>query len=356
MSSSSKRIGLVTWDYARSKGGMGVSLQWIVGELRAMGHGPWVCSPSPDQGSPFLSPTRTFGGQILFSLLLPFALGRWVRRHGIDRLMLPVGPGGVFLIRKPHIPVTSIVYHTYLQQSRAVPGQRWKRIFLPFERRTLRTATRVLCFCADTQRVLTKEYGLTNATVLPHAVDIRAAAPDKDDAHIVCVARLEARKGVDVLLAAWPRIRQRVPHARLTIVGKGSGARKTDRMIARLPGVSRVHGLSRPALDALIAHAAVALCPAYLEGFGLAAAEAMAAGTVVVASDVDGLHSLIAHNRTGLLVPPGDSAALAHAVVHVLTDDALRTRLGRAAREEIRMLHDPAACARAIVDAVTALA
>jgi len=78
--------------------------------------------------------------------------------------------------------------------------------------------------------------------------------------------------------------------------------------------------------------AAVVACPSRREGFGVACAEAMAHGRPVVASAVGGLLDLVEDERTGLLVPPGDVAALRAALERLLGDRDLRSRLGAAAR------------------------
>jgi glycosyltransferase involved in cell wall biosynthesis len=73
--------------------------------------------------------------------------------------------------------------------------------------------------------------------------------------------------------------------------------------------------------------------PSLHEGFGLAALEAMGSGLPIVASDVGGLPELIEDSTTGYLVPPGDEVALAERLGHLLADEALRSRMGSAARE-----------------------
>lgn len=351
-----ERLCLLSWDYADPKGGMGRSLRTIVDQLRGAGRAVDVLSPSPDQGPPILRMTRWWGGHLVFSALLPFALASRLRRLRSAALIVPVGPGGVFLLRRPHVPCIAVVYHTYLQQARSVPGQRWKRLFIPFERRTLQSAEQILCFCADTQRVLQREYGLRNALLLPHPIAQHPRRVSTRDAHVLCVARLEARKGVGTLLRAWPLVRERVPDARLTIVGRGVLEGRVDADIARLSGVIRRVDLSSSAMRDVLASSAVAVCPSYLEGFGLAAAEAMAVGVPVVASDVDGLRSLIVHGETGWLIPPGDTDGLAEAIVTMLTDENIPERLSSSAWEYVRQHHEPAACGRALVDAVSVVA
>src|SRR5205823_4998663 len=88
----------------------------------------------------------------------------------------------------------------------------------------------------------------------------------------------------------------------------------------------------------LYERAAVVACPSYREGYGIACAEAMAHGRPVVASAVGGLRDLVVDGETGLLVPPGDVAALRKALERLLGDADLRARLGAAARERAREL------------------
>jgi phosphatidyl-myo-inositol alpha-mannosyltransferase len=152
---------------------------------------------------------------------------------------------------------------------------------------------------------------------------------------------LEARKGVDILLRAWPAIAQAVSGARLVLIGDGAQRQKIDRIIEKLSNVERRSSLSQPDLDLLLAQASIAFCPSYLEGFGLACAEAMAAGCCVIASNTDGLRSLI-DDASGILVPAGDSLALADAAMRVLRNPPLRASIGAVAVTRIRRLCDPA--------------
>ena len=86
-------------------------------------------------------------------------------------------------------------------------------------------------------------------------------------------------------------------------------------------------------LRAYYERAAIVVCPSRREGYGVVAREAMAHGRPVVASAVGGLLDAVEHERTGLLVPPGDAAALRAAIERLLADATLRARLGAAARE-----------------------
>ena len=82
----------------------------------------------------------------------------------------------------------------------------------------------------------------------------------------------------------------------------------------------------------------VMVVPSIFEGFGLVAAEAMAAGLPVVGSAVDGLAEVIADNETGRLVPVLDTAALAAALVSLLSSPATATVMGRKGRQRVAEL------------------
>lgn len=346
-------IGLVSWDYSRPKGGMGRSLQGIVDALRRGGFPIRVFAPYSEdrKTASFLRFTHRFGGHLLFSFLLPFVLSRRLQHDRIHHLLVPVGPGGIFLVRRPPVPTVAIVYHSYAQQAALVPGQWWKRIFQPFEARTLSFCNHIICFSEDTKRALMDAYSLTSdcITVLPHAMSIpHTMNSSRNPMLCVCIARLEARKGVDILLHAWPTILQSFPHAQLVLVGDGVQRKNIDRFIGNTHGVVRQTNLSKDVLQALLQRASIAFCPAYLEGFGLACVEAMAAGCTVIASDVDGLRQLIVPGKTGLLVPAGDSEACASAAIGVLAHPEISGQIGENAKKSIQKMCNPTAADHAL--------
>jgi glycosyltransferase involved in cell wall biosynthesis len=96
--------------------------------------------------------------------------------------------------------------------------------------------------------------------------------------------------------------------------------------------------ISRDELEDRFARAAVVVVPSRSEGFGVVCAEAMARGKAVVAGATGGLLGLVKHERTGLLVEPGNPPELRAAIDRLLADAPLRARLGAAAREWITEL------------------
>lgn len=139
---------------------------------------------------------------------------------------------------------------------------------------------------------------------------------------VVFAGRLEHEKGVHVLLAAAKGL-----PCEVVIAGRGSQGPQLRRTAP--PGVRFDGHLDQPQLAALLRSAAVAVIPSLYEPFGLAALEAMAAGTPLVASDVDGLAEVVT-GGSGLLVPPGDPIALSAAIRRVLEEPSLAGRLRRA--------------------------
>jgi glycosyltransferase involved in cell wall biosynthesis len=76
------------------------------------------------------------------------------------------------------------------------------------------------------------------------------------------------------------------------------------------------------------------------EAFGLVLLEAMASGIPVVASHLPGVRAVVDHGRNGLLVPPGDSSALAAAIADLLGDPARRVRMGHDGRRKVESVYD----------------
>jgi glycosyltransferase involved in cell wall biosynthesis len=148
------------------------------------------------------------------------------------------------------------------------------------------------------------------------------------------VGRLEPTKSLGVLLEAAALLRGRHPELRVEIAGSGSCEPPLRSLAERLGVASVVTFLGwRKDVDSLHRRWQVLVQPSAHEGFGIAALEAMAAGLPVVASATGGLPELVEDERTGFLVPAGDVEALAARLDRLLQDEALRARIGDAARE-----------------------
>jgi glycosyltransferase involved in cell wall biosynthesis len=176
---------------------------------------------------------------------------------------------------------------------------------------------------------------LVRAVVRPR-VPPRTAEPP-EPLTVVTVARLVPIKGVDASLRAFARIRERHPDARYWIVGDGPERPALEALVRSL-GLSAavtLHGpLGNTATQELIARAHIAVLACRYDERGAADGvpvflmEAGALGLPVVSTDVTGVPELVHHGAGGLVVPAGDDAALAEALLRLAADPSLRTRLG----------------------------
>ena len=161
-------------------------------------------------------------------------------------------------------------------------------------------------------------------------IDIQA----RGDGPFLFVGRLVRYKGLMTLLAALAR----VPDARLTVIGEGPLRGRLSEELSRLGLADRVDLLgtvSQAVFRNHLADARALVLPSLdrSETFGLVQLEAMAAGVPVVASDLpSGVGEVGLSDQTGLLVPPGDSAALAAAMARLQNDARLARNMGQAAR------------------------
>ncbi|HEY5489314.1 MAG TPA: glycosyltransferase [Candidatus Limnocylindrales bacterium] len=166
------------------------------------------------------------------------------------------------------------------------------------------------------------------------------------------VARLEPEKGHRTLLEAWPIVLERLPDARLLIIGEGSQRGALEEQAERMgllgercsddrcvgtrrarPAASVLFTGLRDDVPAVTAALDVAVLPSYREAQGLALLEAMALRRPVVATAVGGVPEMVEHEQTGLLVPPRDPLALGSAITRVLTDHPLADMLARAGHD-----------------------
>jgi hypothetical protein len=160
---------------------------------------------------------------------------------------------------------------------------------------------------------------------------------------LLFVGRLEERKGIDVLMQAFAGVLREFPDVVLDVVGDGNvpwfGPTKFHDVyktwpIAAAIGASAVfHGkVADAALRGFLAQADAVVVPSRFESFGLIALEAFAFAKPVIAGRAGGLAEVVADDRTGLLVEPGNVASLQAALLRIVGDAELRERLGRAGR------------------------
>jgi len=189
-----------------------------------------------------------------------------------------------------------------------------------------------------------------NIEVISMGVDLADAyTPDpsvpRSRNELLFVGRLVEKKGLQVLLAAMPKIIQKYPDAFLTIAGAGpmeGQARNLVRKYGLTHKVKFLGMLPQSQLPSLYRRAAMAVFPFVVaeggdqEGLGLVVIEAMGCGCPVIASDLPAIHDSITHEENGLLVQSGSPEALSGAITELLSDDDLRSRFSRQARKGVK--------------------
>lgn len=220
-----------------------------------------------------------------------------------------------------------------------------------FEKRTYGESTVVACNYESVRRMHVDRWGdRTDFRTLPYASEAAffeevrmgkrmlpggiaqlqpAASP-----LIVAVSRHDARKGIDILLHALTRLRDRDIPFRAALVGGGLLLEPHRRLASKLGLDGHVVLEGRvPDSYTYLQHADIFVLPSIQEGSGsVSLLEALQAGTAVVAADIDGIPEDVVHEESALLFRAGDSVDLADALQRVITDEHLRNRLRQQAR------------------------
>lgn len=235
-------------------------------------------------------------------------------------------------------------------------GRLRRALYLALDRWSARRVDRFLVVSEALRRLLVEARGIAPERVrlvyngveldapLPAAAGraLRAALGLAAEAPVVgAVGRLVWQKGFEDLIAALPAVVRAVPGVRLLLVGDGP-RRAALAAAAAAAGVADRVVLAgfRADVPAVLAAVDVLAVPSRREGFPMITLEALAAGTPVVATAIDGLLEQIEPERSGLLVPPGAPTALAAALVRVLTDRDLRARLAAEGRRRVAARFD----------------
>lgn len=185
---------------------------------------------------------------------------------------------------------------------------------------------------------------ITPAVTPPHDLDRaearRALQCAPDESLILCVTRLVKRKGVDLLIEAVNRVRDR-KNTRVVIIGDGperatleAQAKQATALITVIPDATDEQLAEWYAAADLFCLPSRDL-PNDMEGFGIVHLEAASYGLPVVATKTGGVGEAVMHGTTGILVPPGDIQALADALQELLNDPLKRRTLGDAGRARV---------------------
>lgn len=355
------RVVIVTESFPPEVNGVAHSVLRTAEHLVRRGHQPLVVTPAPARGA--ACPPHTFGGSEAVELpvvripsvplpgypqvriALPSRqLAAAVAGHRPDIVHLAspfvLGARGVQVATRLGVPAVA-VYQTdlagYAHAYRAGRGlgeaAAWRRI-----RAVHRAAARTLAPSTPAAQDLTA-HGVPRVQLWPRGVDSvrfhprhrdealhRALAPG-GEVLVGYVGRLAPEKRVDLLAAA-----SALPGVRVVVIGDGPCG---PGLRASMPGAVFLGRRTGEELARCFAALDVFVHTGPLETFCQTIQEAMASGVPVIGPAAGGPLDLVAHHRTGLLVPPRDGAAVARAVAELAADPGRRAAYGRAGRAEV---------------------
>lgn len=259
----------------------------------------------------------------LFSFA-PVAAAYWARRKGVPYIVRPLG-----------------VLNQWGMKNRRPGLKRWS--FRLIESRILENAAWVHFTseqeCEEASKLGVRMRSKVIANPLPAAVRARAGGfrgryPELQERRIVLfLSRIDHKKGLDLLLPAFAAVRRDFPDAALVIAGAGDAGLESElRAKAESLGIAKsvcwpgfIEGEEK---QEAFADADVFVLPSYSENFGIAAAEALAAGCAVIVSDQVAIEADVRAGQAGMVVPC-DIERIAQAIRRMLADD--RARAGMAA-------------------------
>jgi glycosyltransferase involved in cell wall biosynthesis len=171
--------------------------------------------------------------------------------------------------------------------------------------------------------------------IVHYGIEPNGAPSSYDGVHprLLCVGRLIPIKGHIVLFRAFAEARRQIPDLRLDIAGRGPLEPALRALVKELEVDDAIRFLGYVApVQRAIEDAAIVVVPSMGEGFGMVALEAMERARPVIAAEIGGLGELVEEGVTGLLVPPGEAAPLAQAIVQLAGDLPRAAEMGEAGR------------------------
>ncbi len=249
-------------------------------------------------------------------------------------------------VRSLRIPYFLIAHGMELMQlPRGLAARKTKALI---RRRALRGARRVFAVSNFTrERVVALGVPQERVSVVPNGVQALEVPPNGHrngrGRVLMTVSRLVPRKGHDTVLRAMPRLLEIIPDATYRIVGAGpelQTLQKLSRQLGLDPHVEFCGEVSDAERERLLSECDVFVFASRqtatdFEGFGIAVLEAMQKGKAVVVTRAGGVPEIVANGRTGIVVEPDDSAALADAIIELLQHPERAGTLGSNAQRVV---------------------
>ncbi len=347
------RIGIVCPYSFDVPGGVQFHVRDLAEHLIDAGHAVSVLAPADDdtplpwyvEAAGRAVPVK-YNGSVARLAFGPVSRGRvrrWLADGGFDVLHVhePVSPSLSMLALWAATGPIVATFHTANLRSRVMQAA------YPILRPSLEKISARIAVSEDARRTVVEHFG-GDAVVIPNGVYVdrfATAAPrpqwrgTPERPTMAFLGRIdEPRKGLPVLAAAVPAVLAARPGTRFLVLGRGDGDEALDGLGARERAAVELLGpLGDEDKAALLRSVDVYVAPhTGGESFGIVLVEAMSAGSPVVASDLGAFRRVLDDGALGVLVPPGDPAALAAALLRLLADPSERSRLSLAASRAVR--------------------
>lgn len=375
----SRRILLINHEYPPLGGVCGNATRHIARGLANLGHKPYVLTtawpglPAQDEidgvvikriASPRADMRKLSAGEgtrfIANALWVAQGLAaRWKIDIALPFFTLPAAPLALFLKRRRFIPYVLALQAGDVPHRQ--PRHNWTTEALLHRgvKHVWRSAGAVVApseSLAATARAFDPQPAVD---IIPYGAAVDGVTPKETYAHsgdvrLLFVGRLEKQKGLDVLLAALAKVSSALKW-RLTLAGDGPDWPVVAALAGRYALIDRIELLGWQGwntLPPLYRQADVFVMPSRENGMPAALLEAMAAGLPVVSTSVTGAGEAVQDGKTGLLVPPGDSDALADALTRAMVDPTCWEPLGRAGRARIESYYSWTNVAEKWVDVI----
>ncbi|HEY8569016.1 glycosyltransferase family 4 protein [Microbulbifer sp.] len=302
-------------------------------------------------------------GKLTGAFAEPYAFGRrvarYLRRHGKHYDVVHDNQSlcyGLLDIEKTGLPVVATIHHPITRDRQlaldAAPDwfyrllvRRWHS-FLNMQIKVSRRLKHIVTVSTQSFNDIVEQFGVSPSQLklIYNGIDTEVFSPQQqvvvNPFQIMTTASADQPlKGLRFLLQAMALLRGRYPQLNLLVIGKLKQGGDTERLLRELKledCVRFVSGISSQEMAEHYTSSAMVVCPSLYEGFGLPAGEAMACGVPVISSDGGALPEVV--GDAGMVVPAGDSGALARAIERLLSDPTLRAEMGAAGRRRIEQL------------------
>lgn len=349
------KIALVSpYDWAHP-GGVNNHILALSNEFTRRGHRTTIIAPSS-------KPAEEVRGDnlaLIGSRTVPLPLsGSWARvsfsfhRNREIKRLLDNEEFDVVHMHEPLFPIAPLAalrfsktlnvgtFHAYLRRSRGYRG------FRPLLKRWIGNLHGRIAVSKPAAEFINRYYP-GKYTIIPNGIDLAHFSADAQPferfmdgkLNLLFVGRMEKRKGLRFLLAAFARLKWEYPQLRLIVVGPGRLDAPSERILGEryVDDVEIIGGVPYDDLPRYYRTADIFCSPATGgESFGIVLLEAMAAGAPVLASNIPGYASVIGDTGTGMLFEPSDEVSLANAIVRLMQQPELRARMAARGREHVQ--------------------